>query len=113
MSDPRITDLESWVAALTRPSALMELGALAVCVGAAWAITALISRARGSRDKSSIMFGRRIVDGVLFPLLLLCLAYVARALLLGWVPLAVFKIDCLPRPSPLAPLPKGEGTILG
>jgi small-conductance mechanosensitive channel len=92
MSDPRVLNLESWAAALTQPSALMELGALAVCVGAAWAIAALICRARGSRDKSSIMFGRRIVDGVLFPLLLLCLAYVARALLLGWVPLAVFQI---------------------
>ena len=92
MSDARFTDLDAWLAALAKPAALMELGALAVCVVVAWSVAALFGRALGSRDKSSIMFGKRIVDGVLFPLLLLCLAYVARALLVSWVPLAVFKI---------------------
>jgi small-conductance mechanosensitive channel len=92
MSDPRITDLGDWIAALTRPTALLELGALALSALAAWAFAALICRAMGPRDKYSIMFGKRIVDGVLFPLLLLCLAYVAQVLLLAWVPLAVFKI---------------------
>lgn len=92
MSDARITDLDGWVAALTQPAALMELGALAVCVVVAWSVASLVCRAVGSRGSTSIMFGKRIVDGVLFPLLLLCLAYVARALMVGWVPLAVFKI---------------------
>lgn len=92
MSDPRITDLDGWIAALAQTAALMELGVLAVCGVAAWALAALIRRAVGSQDKTSILFGRRIVDGVLFPLLLLCLAYVARALVLRWAPLAVFKI---------------------
>ena len=92
MSDARFTDLDAWLAALAQTAALMELAALAVCVVVAWSVAALFGRALGSRDKSSIMFGKRIVDGVLFPLLLLCLAYVARALLVSWVPLAVFKI---------------------
>ena len=92
MSDPRITDLDGWIAALIQPGALMELGVLAICGLSAWAIASLIRRALSSSDKTSILFGRRIVDGVLFPLLLLCLAYVARALIVGWVPLAVFKI---------------------
>jgi small-conductance mechanosensitive channel len=92
MSDPRIGNLDAWVAALTRPDALIELGALAVCVVAAWAVAALIGRAWGTRDRASIMFGKRIVDGVLFPLVLLCLAYAAKALVVLWVPLAVFKI---------------------
>ena len=92
MSDSRITDLDGWIAALTQAAALMELGSLALCGVASWAIAALICRAMGPRDKTSILFGKRIVDGVLFPLLLLCLAYVARALLVGRVPLAVFKI---------------------
>ena len=86
------TDLDGWVAALTQTAALIELGALALCGLAAWVLVALVRRALGSNLTSSIMFGRRIVDGVLFPLLLLCLAYAARALLLGRVPLAVFKI---------------------
>src|SRR5659263_265995 len=92
MSDSRITDLDGWMAALTQTAALMELGSLALCSVAAWTIAALICRAMGPRDKTSILFGKRIVDGVLFPLLLLCLAYVARALLVRWVPLAVLKI---------------------
>lgn len=92
MSDPRITTLDGWIAALTKPTALMELGALVACGLLAWLLVSVISRAVGERAKASIMFGRKRVDGVLFPLLLLSLAYVARTLLVGWVPLAVFKI---------------------
>ena len=92
MSDGRITDLDAWLAALIQPAALVELGLLALCVVVAWSLATLAGRAVGARDRTSIMFGKRIVDGVLFPLLLLCLAYVARALLLVWHPLAVFKI---------------------
>ncbi len=92
MSDAPITDFDSWIAALTQPAALIELGALALCLAAAWAIAALVCRGAGARDRSSILFGKRIVDGVLFPVLLLCLAYVARAVVERWVLLAVFKI---------------------
>ena len=92
MSDPRITDLESWLAALAKPSALMELGALALCGLSAWAAVWLFRRSVGSRDKKSILFGIRIVDGVLFPLVLLFLAYSAKSLLVKSLPMAVFKI---------------------
>lgn len=92
MSDPRIADLDTWIAALSKPSVLTELGALVLCGVAAWVIAFAARRALGERDKVSILFGQRIVDGVLFPLLLLCLAYVARAMLAGWLALAVFKI---------------------
>jgi small-conductance mechanosensitive channel len=92
MFDPQFTDLEGWIAALTRPTALMELAALVAVGFAAGAVAALVGRAAGERDKNSILFGRRIVDGVLFPLLLLCFAYLARALLTRWLALAVFKI---------------------
>ena len=92
MSDPRITDLESWIAALTRTSALLELTALVLCAVTAWAVAAMVGRALGSRDRRSILFGSSIVDGVLFPLLLLLLTYMARFLLQRWLPMAVFKI---------------------
>ncbi|MEI7536148.1 MAG: mechanosensitive ion channel domain-containing protein [Comamonadaceae bacterium] len=92
MSEPRITDLESWIAALTRTSALQELTALALCAVTAWAVAAMVGRALGSHDKRSILFGRSIVDGALFPMLLLLLAYMARFLLQRWLPVAVFKI---------------------
>lgn len=88
----RITDLEGWVAALTQPSALMELASLLLCIGLAWTLVWLLRRSLGASDKRSIWFGQRLVDGVLFPLLLLCLAYAARALVARWLPLAVFQI---------------------
>jgi small-conductance mechanosensitive channel len=88
----RITDLEGWVAALTQPSALMELASLLLCIGLAWTLIWLLRRSLGASDKRSIWFGQRLVDGVLFPLLLLCLAYAARALVARWLPLAVFQI---------------------
>jgi small-conductance mechanosensitive channel len=45
-----------------------------------------------TNDASSILFGRRVVDGVLFPLVWLASAYVARTLLQQWVPLAAFAV---------------------
>jgi small-conductance mechanosensitive channel len=92
MSEPRLVDLDTWLGALTKTAALAELAALLVCAGLAWALASLISRAVGQRDLTSIMFGRRVVDGVLFPMLLLVLAYAARGLLVRWFPLAVFKL---------------------
>ncbi|MDP2370327.1 mechanosensitive ion channel family protein [Rhodoferax sp.] len=88
----RIKDLEGWVAALTQPTALMELASLLLCVGLAWTMVWLLRRALGASDRKSILFGQRLVDGVLFPVLLLCLAYAARALMARWVPLAVYQI---------------------
>jgi small-conductance mechanosensitive channel len=92
MSNPRITDLEGWLAAMARPAALMELGVLLLCAGLAWAMTALLQRGLGVNNKASITFGRSTVDGVLFPSLLLCLAYAAKSLLSGWMTLALFKL---------------------
>ena len=92
MFDPRVTDLESWIAALTRTTALIELGSLIVCLALAWLVAWQVERSLGSRDKTSILFGTRIVDGVLFPIMLLLLAYIARFLLQRWLPVALFKI---------------------
>ncbi|OIN92326.1 MAG: mechanosensitive ion channel protein [Comamonadaceae bacterium CG1_02_60_18] len=92
MSEATTPDLQSWVAALTQTSVLMELGTLAVCVVLAWLLSSWVARAVQGRAANSIMFGRRIVDGVLFPALLLCLAYLARKVIAHSVPLALFKI---------------------
>ena len=92
MSDSRMNDLDSWISALLHPAALMELGALLLCGVLAWGLISLVSRAVGTLERAPIMFGKRIVDGVLFPLLLLCLAYIARAMMVGRMSLPVFKI---------------------
>ena len=88
----RIEDLDAWLANLTQPSALTELALLLACVGLAWALVWGIRRASGLPDERSIWFGRQIIDGVMFPLLLLSLAYLCFMLLGRWMPVAVFKI---------------------
>jgi small-conductance mechanosensitive channel len=92
MSRPAITDLQDWLAALSQTSVLIELGALLACALLAWLLARLVSKAFAERELNSIMFGRRIVDGVLFPALWLCLAYAARKLLAYDVPVALFKL---------------------
>ena len=89
---PRIETLEDWLQALTQPSVLTELAALAACVLLAWLAVRILSRRQFLSDGSSILFGRRLVDGVLFPLLLLSLAYVGQTLLTRLLPLALFKV---------------------
>jgi small-conductance mechanosensitive channel len=92
MSEAAIVDLADWLAALSQTSVLIELGALLACGVLAWLLARLVSRAFVERELNSIMFGRRVVDGVLFPALLLCLAYAARKLLALSMPLALFKL---------------------
>jgi small-conductance mechanosensitive channel len=92
VSPARIDSLDDWFTALTQPTALTELAALVACALLAWLVVRVASRARSVADESSIFFGRRIVDGVLFPLLLLSLAYAAQALLARVLPLAIFKV---------------------
>ncbi|MES2944433.1 MAG: mechanosensitive ion channel domain-containing protein [Pseudomonadota bacterium] len=77
---------------MLRPTALMELAALIACVLLAWLVVSAVSKARDTVDETSILFGRRIIDGVLFPVFLLLFAYVTKALLERMWPLAVFKI---------------------
>ncbi len=87
-----IDDLEGWLAAFTQTTVLVELGALALCVAVSWALVALLRRTLGAYDGKSILFGARAVDGVLFPLVLLCLASVALAVLSNFVKVAMFKV---------------------
>jgi small-conductance mechanosensitive channel len=83
--------LDEFLAALAHPSALLEIAVALACLGLAWTAVRLL---RGPLPpERSIWFGRRIVDGVLFPVLALGLAYAARRVLQGQhVPLAVFHI---------------------
>ncbi len=85
-------DLEAWLRALVAPAALTELAVLGLCVGLAWLLTRFLGSGLGQGGHKSVLFGRRTFDGVLFPLVLLGLAMLARALLVRWLPLAVFKI---------------------
>ena len=84
-------DLDSWFAALVRPTSLKELGVLFACGVVAWVLVWLARRAT-TPEHTSVLFGRRVVDGLLFPLLWLSLAYVARVALTPWLPMTLFRI---------------------
>ena len=88
----RIDSLDEWLMALTQPSALVEIGVVVACALLTWGVVRLVRQASANTDNNSILFGKRIIDGVLFPVLLLVLAYVASLLLSRVLPLAVFKV---------------------
>jgi small-conductance mechanosensitive channel len=83
-------ELDLLISQLGQRSALAEMAVLAGCLGLAWLLVRLW-RGRYT-DPQSIWFGRMVVDGILFPALALCLALVARRLLMGELPLAVFRL---------------------
>ena len=91
-TNARVDDLSQWLTALGQPATLVELGVLVLCAGLAWAVVWATRQSLRSTDRSSIWFGRNLVDGVMFPFILLCLGYGARLLLSHWVPVAAFRI---------------------
>ena len=98
----RVDSFPELIAALTRPTALLELGLLVVCLGLAWAICAMLRPKSplpdpdgvdlAQRTQGGIWFGRRGFDGALFPILALGLAVLARVLMRDHIPVAVFKV---------------------
>ena len=92
LDKPMFDDVGHWFERFLQPGALVELGVLAVCVALAWVLVQRLSRRSRAHDRRSILWGRSVVDGALFPLTLLALAYAGRALVALWLPLAVFKL---------------------
>ena len=99
-------DLSEWAQALLQPRTLIELGVLLVCVLLAWGAVAGLRRAFAPRQADqadqSIWFGRSLVDGVLFPTLLLASAYTAHAVLLNYMPMGQPRRLRQPRHQPPA-----------
>ena len=91
-SDFLLDDVGQWLGAFASPTVLIELASLLVCVGLAWVVVAGLRRGFHHEGRRSILFGHRVIDGALFPIVLLAFGYVARTLLIKWVPLAVFKV---------------------
>ncbi|MCF8148083.1 MAG: mechanosensitive ion channel [Sulfuritalea sp.] len=84
-------DFEGWLAAFTQPTVVLELVVLALCVGLAWlAVVGL--RKSFDRSERSIWFGRNDLDGVLFPLVLLCLGFAARIVVERYAHAAVLTL---------------------
>jgi small-conductance mechanosensitive channel len=91
MKSLNIADPLGWLDALARAESLQVLGAFAVCVALAWLAVWLIRQAFAAQDLS-VLLGKRLIDGVLFPALLLGLTFAARTLLTADHPVALFGI---------------------
>jgi len=83
-------DLGQLLQSLTQPSALVELAVFAACLALAWLLVRLWRGRSVAAD--SIWFGQTVVDGVLFPVVALLLALLARWALSAQLQLAVFKL---------------------
>ena len=76
----RVEDPLAWLNGLTPPQVALELTVIAGCVLSAWLLVWLVRRAT-VRFELSILLGRRLIDGVLFPLVLMGLSFAARTVL--------------------------------
>ncbi len=91
MNSMAVVDPMGLLIALARPDSLMALGAFAACLVLAWLMTWGVQRVFSGQDLA-ILLGRQLVDGVLFPVLLLGLTFVARTLLTQQQPAPLFVI---------------------
>ena len=93
-----LSGLEQTLSAVRQPSALLEVAALLVCGALSWVVSVVLRRSAPRLPTESIVFGRRIFDGALFPLLLFGLALVARAVLPPLMPALHFGLLTLVLP---------------
>jgi small-conductance mechanosensitive channel len=75
---------------LATQSALTEAAVLLGCLGVSWLLCAALRRVL--HLQGAVLFGRSVVDGVLFPVFALVLALIARQVLASVVTVAVFKL---------------------
>lgn len=81
----RIDDWSEWWAAVTRPVVVGEFAGIAACALLAWVLVMLLRRGwLRVQGRPGILLGLRGVDGVLFPLFWLGLAWLARSAWLHW-----------------------------
>lgn len=90
-----IDDLALWAQGFMQKSVLGEALLLAGAVLLAWLLSLRWRKGESQAEgdhRRSILFGRSIFDGALFPVLLLVLAYVARAWAAHIGPLILFRV---------------------
>ncbi len=92
--------LPPWMEPLLKPTVLVELAVIGLALLLAWGLVSLLRKSRladatqaeAGPGSGHILLGDRGFDGVLFPLLALGLAAIARWVLKGLVPLALLKL---------------------
>jgi small-conductance mechanosensitive channel len=91
MKSLNIADPVVWLDALIRAESLQVLAAFAGCIALAWLLVCLVRRAFAGHELS-VLLGKRLIDGVLFPTVLLGLTFAARAWLTEDRPVVLFGI---------------------
>lgn len=82
-------ELVALAASLFEREAAVQAAVLAGCLGVAWVVVRLL---RGAPRPQSVWFGKRVVDGLLFPVVALLLAVAARHFWPASAPTSVFRI---------------------
>ena len=82
-------DLDQLIAGFSQRGIGWEASALLACLGAAYGICWLTGR---RQPPDSVLFGRHLFDGVLFPLLALAFTYSARVALGGLHPVPLLRL---------------------
>ena len=81
--------LAPWLQTEVQPLLLKELALLGIALLLSWLISYQLSR---FATQTSVLFGRGVVDGVLFPMAALALAYVAQVIFLKHQTPLLFKL---------------------
>lgn len=81
----------AWIDSLTQADALSVLGAFALCIVLSWGLVWALRHTLKSGD-FNILLGQRLVDGVLFPALLLATTYAASILMTRYHQGALFAV---------------------
>ena len=91
MSSIQVLDPMTWFYSLIRPESLMAAGGFVICLLLAWLFVRGVRKVFSGHELA-ILLGRKLYDGVLFPVALLGLTFVARTLLTQQQPIALFAI---------------------
>ena len=85
-----MNELQEWLLDLQSPAIALELAGLAMCLLLAWGLSWGLGRR--SMARGSILFGRRVLDGVLFPASALVLTYGLKLVLLKFQRVPLLKL---------------------
>jgi small-conductance mechanosensitive channel len=85
-----MNELQELLLDLQSPAIMSELAGLALCLALSWALSWVLGR--HSTARGSILFGRRVMDGVLFPTLALLLTYGLKLVLIKVQRVSVLKV---------------------
>lgn len=85
-----MNELQAWLLDMQSPAIALELTSLALCLVMAWGLSWALGRQ--ATAPGSILFGRRLIDGVLFPALALVLTFGLKLMLVKLQPVPVLKV---------------------